>query len=82
MQRGIEELMTGDIRHLTLTEIEFQCNELEDCYAEALKDHSDRYLLNTIWMRIKEMKEKMGKNNNFDCHITRSNDNNRPRNNY
>ena len=49
------ELLTGKTSKLSQSEIEEQCRELEDAYAEALKDNEGFDVLNKIWKRIQEL---------------------------
>jgi hypothetical protein len=45
---------------------EMQISQLEDLYAEALKEEMDIYTLNSIWTRIKHLKHQWNKEKNWN----------------
>ena len=51
--------MEGDIKQLDATEIKKKIIDLEDTYAEALKDKMDLHGLNRIWKRIRELQSEL-----------------------
>jgi hypothetical protein len=51
------ELFTREISEMNPHEIEEECRQLEDAYAEALKDNADFDALSKIWQRIQELKK-------------------------
>jgi hypothetical protein len=59
----LSELLALNVDEMTPGEMEEECMQLEDAYAEALKDNVDFSALNKIWMRIQELKACVEKNN-------------------
>jgi hypothetical protein len=57
------ELMTRNLEEMNHFEMEEECMELEDAYAEALKDNAGFDALNKIWKRIQELKLHFEQNN-------------------
>lgn len=53
------ELLYRNIRLMNAQELEEECRELEDTYAEALKDNADFEALGHIWKRIREMQKQL-----------------------
>jgi hypothetical protein len=51
------ELLTREISEMNPREIEEECRQLEDAYAEALKDNAGFDALSKIWQRIQELKQ-------------------------
>lgn len=51
----LEELLVRDVRQLDRYQIEEECRELEDAYAEALRDNAGFDALGRIWARIREL---------------------------
>ena len=49
------ELLMRDIKVLSPAELEEECRELEDAYAEALMDNASADALSQLWKRIKEL---------------------------
>jgi len=45
---------------MSLSEMETEICDLEDAYAEALKDSVDTSTLNSIWIRIKALRKEIG----------------------
>jgi hypothetical protein len=53
----LDELLTRDISELTLSEMEEHCTELEEAFADALKDDVEFEVLSEIWKRLRELRE-------------------------
>lgn len=53
------ELLMRDIKALSPDELEEECRELEDAYAEALMDNASADALSQLWKRIKELHHAM-----------------------
>lgn len=53
--------MDSNVRQMATKEIEQHIGELEEAYAEALKNHADVHELSRIWGRIKELKTELQK---------------------
>ncbi|MFL5789825.1 MAG: hypothetical protein ACJ748_17320 [Flavisolibacter sp.] len=51
----------------TYEQKELQISDLENLYAEALKDEMDIHTLNRIWTRIKLLKQQWDKQKKWDC---------------
>jgi hypothetical protein len=49
---------------LNTHELEEECSELEDVYAEALKDNAGFEVLGEIWNRIRQLQRQMRENAN------------------
>ena len=47
--------MTRNVKNMSLTELQAELTELEDSYAEALKDDAPGETLNFVWVRIREL---------------------------
>lgn len=58
----LEELLTRNINQMNTYEMEEECRELEDVYAEALKDNADFEVLGEIWRRIRALQRQMRPN--------------------
>jgi len=58
----LSELFTRDIQEMNRVELEEEGRELEDAYAEALKDNAGFDALGKIWKRIKEVNRALGNN--------------------
>lgn len=57
----LEELFIRDIDEMNRFELEEECAELEDAYAEALRDDAGFDALSAIWKRIKELHLRLNK---------------------
>jgi hypothetical protein len=57
-------LFTRKVDQLDPWQIEEECRELEDAYAEALSDNADFRALNNIWQRIQELHKAVPKDYN------------------
>ena len=55
----LEELVTRSVHKMNCFEIEEESRELEDAYAEALKDNAGFDALSKIWVRIQELKRAL-----------------------
>ena len=53
------ELLTRNINRMNAHEIEEECRELEDVYAEALKDNAGFEVLGEIWNRIRTLQRQL-----------------------
>lgn len=51
--------MEGEVTQMATNEILQRITDLEDTYAEALKDKMDVHGLNRIWRRIKELQTEL-----------------------
>lgn len=58
----LEGLLTRNVRHMNAYELEEECRELEDVYAEALKDNAGFEVLGEIWKRIRELQSQLKEN--------------------
>lgn len=58
----LSELLSLNVDEMNPIEMEEECMELEDAYAEALKDNVDFAALSKIWKRIQELKARLEKN--------------------
>ena len=58
----LAELLIRNINEMDRHEIEEECRELEDAYAEALRDNAGFDALCTIWKRIQELHRSLEKN--------------------
>ena len=47
--------MTRDVKQMSLHELQAELTELEDSYAEAMKDDASSETLNFIWERIRKL---------------------------
>ena len=56
------ELLTRSVHEMNSYEIEEECRELEDIYAEALKDNAGFEVLGDIWRRIRELQRQLERN--------------------
>lgn len=59
MKRMIEDIMRSNTRQLHPREMEEDCGELEDTYAEALKDNAGTDILNDLWRKIREFRNEL-----------------------
>jgi hypothetical protein len=57
----LEELLIRDIEEMDPYDMVEECRELEDAYAEALKDNAGFDALSKIWKRIKELHQALEK---------------------
>jgi hypothetical protein len=55
----LHELLTRNVQQMNSYEMEEECRELEDAYAEALKDNAGFEVLGQIWKRIRELQRQM-----------------------
>jgi hypothetical protein len=55
----LDEILQRNISHMNSCEMEEECRELEDAYAEALKDNAGFEALGEIWKRIRELQRLM-----------------------
>lgn len=53
------EILTRNVHELNRYELEEECRELEDVYAEALKDNAGFEALGEIWKRIRELQRQL-----------------------
>ena len=51
--------MTRDVKQMQLDDLQLELTNLEDSYAEALKDEASRATLTFIWERIKELQSEI-----------------------
>lgn len=58
----IDELIIRDARQMSRDEIEDECRELEDAYADALRDNAGIGALSSIWKRIQELQRQLAQN--------------------
>lgn len=54
----LENLLIRDVNDMNRYEIEEECRELEDAYADALKDNAGYDALSRIWGRIRELQSR------------------------
>lgn len=55
----LHELLIRNVQQMDPYEMEEECRELEDVYAEALKDNAGFEVLGQIWKRIRELQRQM-----------------------
>jgi hypothetical protein len=58
----LEGILTRNVRQMNSYELEEECRELEDVYAEALKDNASFEVLGEIWKRIRELQSQLKEN--------------------
>ena len=58
----LSELFIRDVQEMNRIELEEECRELEDAYAEALKDNAGFDALGKIWKRIKDVNRALSNN--------------------
>lgn len=56
------EILTRNVHQMNSYEMEEECRELEDTYAEALKDNVSFEVLGEIWKRIRELQSQLKEN--------------------
>ena len=56
------EILYRNIQQMNVQELEEECRELEDTYAEALKDNAGFDALSEIWKRIREAQKQLKEN--------------------
>ena len=61
----LDEMLIRSVHQMSSYELEEECRELEDAYAEALKDNAGFEVLGEIWKRIRELQRQL-KENSFD----------------
>lgn len=64
----LDELLMRDVQALSLVEVEEECKELEDAYAEALMDNASADALSQLWKRIRELHGAMRDDGNNTRH--------------
>jgi len=55
----LDEILIRNVHQMSPHELEEECRELEDAYAEALKDNSEFEVLGQIWKRIRELQGQL-----------------------
>lgn len=55
----IDNIFIRNIHQMNPREIEEECRELEDTYAEALKDNAGFEVLGEIWKRIRALQRQL-----------------------
>jgi hypothetical protein len=58
----LDEILTRNVNQMSSFELEEECRELEDAYAEALKDNAGYEVLGEIWKRIRGMQRQLKEN--------------------
>lgn len=58
----LDEMLIRSVHQMSPYELEEECRELEDAYAEALKDNEGFEVLGPIWKRIRELQRKLNEN--------------------
>jgi hypothetical protein len=58
----LEGILTRNVHQMNSYELEEECRELEDVYAEALKDNAGFEVLGEIWKRIRELQSQLKEN--------------------
>jgi hypothetical protein len=61
----LEEILTRNVQQMNFRELEEECCELEDAYAEALKDNAGFEALGEIWKRIRELQRQLKENSSL-----------------
>lgn len=56
------EILYRNAQQMNIQELEEECQELEDTYAEALKDNAGLDALGEIWKRIRELQKHLKEN--------------------
>lgn len=56
------EILYRNAQQMNIQELEEECQELEDTYAEALKDNAGFDALAEIWKRIRELQKHLKEN--------------------
>lgn len=57
------EILYRNAQQMNTQELEEECQELEDTYAEALKDNAGFDALGEIWKRIRELQKHLKEKN-------------------
>jgi hypothetical protein len=58
----LNEILQRNVSNMNSYEMEEECRELEDAYAEALKDNAGFEALGQIWKRIRELQSQLREN--------------------
>jgi hypothetical protein len=58
----LDAILTRNVHQMDSRELEEECCELEDTYAEALKDNAGFEALSEIWKRIRELQRRLKEN--------------------
>jgi hypothetical protein len=59
----VREIFYSTVQQMSILELEEECQQLEDIYAEALKDNAGFDALSEIWKRIREVQKQLKENN-------------------
>lgn len=68
----LDQLVIRDVTQMNRIEIEEECRELEDAYAEALMDNAGFDALTQIWRRIQDLKRGLENNRSTGRDVLRS----------
>jgi len=66
----LNEILNRNVHEMNYHELEEECRELEDIYAEALKDNAGFDVLGQIWKRIRELQKELKENSDRKSDIS------------